>query len=196
MNLDFLDVLSLPIQKTAGTLGTAGTASIDAGLPGSHAVLPVGNLGNQMPGSVAGDDDGSHQFPSGSPVPAAEKPCIYAAVPNVPTVPIENKQVCGAKEVTGPEMARQVGRWLAARCTRSRRGWGAEKFLYRDFRDWCQQSGQTAIPREHFAGILNESFERDMDGWQGLCLAVDFAASNGFGSKPISSLRLATERIQ
>ena len=196
MNLDFLDVLSQPTQKTAGTLGTVGTASIDAGLPGSHAVLPVGNLGNQMLGSVAGDDDGSHRFPSGSQVPPAEKPCIYAAVPNVPTVPTENEQVCGAKELTGPQMARQVSGWIGARCTRTLRAWAAEKFLYRDYLGWCQQSSQPAISAEHFAAILDTSFGREMDGWQGLCLAVDWAATKGLGSKPFYPLPLATERIQ
>jgi hypothetical protein len=90
----------------------------------------------------------------------------------------------------------QVSRWLGARCTRSQRAWGAEKFLYRDYREWCQQFSQAAIPLEQFAGILDESFAREVNGWQGLCLAMDWATSNGPGSKPCHPLPLASERAQ
>jgi hypothetical protein len=76
------------------------------------------------------------------------------------------------------------------------RAWGAEKFLYRDYVNWCQQFNQPAILAEQFAGVLNESFVRELEGWHGLCLAVDWAASKGLGSKPFSPLPLATERIQ
>jgi len=31
---------------------------------------------------------------------------------------------------------RQLSRWMGLRCTASRRAWGAEKFLYRDYRRW------------------------------------------------------------
>ena len=97
--------------------------------------------------------------------------------------PPERKPECvpGAVELTGPEMARQVSRWMAARCVRSSRAWGAEKFLYRDYLGWCQQSSQPAISQEQFVAILDETFQRDGNGWQGLCLATDWGASEGSG---------------
>jgi hypothetical protein len=88
----------------------------------------------------------------------------------------------------------QVSRWMAARCAAPKnpaRVWASEESLYRDYGEWCEQSGQTIIPREQFAATLTETFGREQDGWQGLCLAVDWAASNGLGCRS-----LATERIQ
>jgi hypothetical protein len=76
----------------------------------------------------------------------------------------------------------QVSRWLGARSTRAQRAWGAEKFLYCDYTAWCHQHNQSAYCRELFCAILNESFPRELNGWQGICLAVDFAR--------------ATERVQ
>ena len=72
------------------------------------------------------------------------------------------------------ETAREhVSRWMGMRCTQSHLAWGAEKFLYQDFAAWCQQHN-AAPNRALFCAILNESFERDENGWRGLCLAVDF----------------------
>jgi len=76
---------------------------------------------------------------------------------------------------------RQLSRWMAARCTSYRRTWGAEKFLYRDYVGWCQRNGQASCCRELFATILDQSFQRQDDGWQGLCLAEDTAASKSIG---------------
>jgi hypothetical protein len=185
MNLDFLNVLSQPTQETPGTLGTV---NIDAGLAGSQTILPVGNHGNQIPAPLAGYDAGSQWFPSGSQVQGAEKPSIYADVPKVPPVP--------GDELTGPQMARQVSRWIDARCTRSLRAWAAEKFLYRDYLGWCQRSSHPAISLERFGAVLDTSFEAGMDGWQGLCLAADWAPSKGLGSKRFSPLTLTAEKIQ
>lgn len=72
------------------------------------------------------------------------------------------------------EAARQqVACWFDARCAHSRRVWSSEKFLYRDYATWCQMSKQTPSSRELFCAIMDEIFQRDVDGWQGLCLAVD-----------------------
>jgi hypothetical protein len=82
----------------------------------------------------------------------------------------------------------QMSRWMVARCTRPtnrRRAWGSEKSLFRDYLGWCQETGHAPCSGELFFAILTESFRREPDGWQGLCLTVDLAAS-----------RLATERTQ
>lgn len=73
------------------------------------------------------------------------------------------------------QVRQQVSRWVGARCVRSPRAWGAEKFLYLEFAEWCRQHKQASCSRELFCAVLNESFQRDEAGWQGLCLAVDFA---------------------
>ena len=71
----------------------------------------------------------------------------------------------------------QISRWMAARCTcptNPRRVWGSEKFLYRDYLGWCQQTNQAACPCKSFSAILTESFRREADGWQGIYLTEDF----------------------
>jgi hypothetical protein len=74
------------------------------------------------------------------------------------------------------ETAKQhVSRWMEMRCTQSHLAWGAEKFLYQDFAAWCQQHNAAPNSRGLFCAILNESFDRDENGWRGLCLAVDFS---------------------
>jgi hypothetical protein len=96
-------------------------------------------------------------------------------------------------------MARQVSRWMAMRCAVPKnpaRVWASEKSLYRDYGEWCEQAGQTIIPPEQFAATLTETFAREQDGWQGLCLAVDWAATKGLAGKPFYPQPLATERIQ
>ena len=133
-------------------------------------LVPVGNFGNQMPGSVAGDDDGSHRFPSGSQVPAAEKPCIYAAVPTVPT---ENEQVCGAKELTGPQMARQVSRWIGARCTRTLRAWAQRNFCTAITWDGANRAANRRFPPSTSPPSWIHRSGREMDGWQAVGSASD-----------------------
>jgi hypothetical protein len=87
------------------------------------------------------------------------------------------------------ETAKQeVYRWIVARCTQSRRAWCAEKFLHRDYLGWCQRNGQAPCSRELFGTILDQSFHREADGWQGLCLAEDFAASKGVGQHSVMRL--------
>ena len=124
MNLDFLDVLAKPMQKTMGTVGTPGTCGIHAGL--------------SVPEAISGASS-----------------------------PVHSKRV-------------QVYRWVSARCTRSIRAWGAEKFLYRDSTEWCEGSSQGPCCRRSFAMILDQSFERDADG----CLAEAFMSIKGLGCKP------------
>jgi hypothetical protein len=70
-----------------------------------------------------------------------------------------------------------VLRWLRARCTQSWQAWGSEKSLWRDYCVWCEQHKQPACRRELFCETMNESFDREDDGWQGVVLAIDFLAT-------------------
>lgn len=85
----------------------------------------------------------------------------------------------------------QVALWLGARCVRSQRTWGSERFLYRDYLAWSQKCATITCSRELFGAFLSESFQREQNGWRGLCLALDSAASTGCGIRPF-----ATEMIQ
>ena len=197
MNLDFLDVLSQPTQERWEPVGTLGTNSIHAGSSVPNADPAIGNTGNNISVPTDGTESCSHLFPVCSQSLGTETPNVHAAVPNVPVVPNEKEQVCqdaDADSLAGAELVKvQVCRWLGARCTRSGRAWGADEFLYRDYLGWCRGQNQTPGSPKQVAAILNESFQRDGNGWQGLCLAVDFAASRGLGSKPMHPSRLATE---
>ncbi len=73
--------------------------------------------------------------------------------------------------------ASQILRWVEARCARRDGVWGAEKFLWRDYDAWSQQSKQSACPRELFRETMNQCFDCEGDGWRGIALAVDVAAS-------------------
>jgi hypothetical protein len=55
--------------------------------------------------------------------------------------------------------------------------WSSEKSLWSDYVGWRQQHKVAVIPREQFAEILNRLFKREMDGWQGIALAIDMATS-------------------
>jgi hypothetical protein len=200
MNLDFLDVLSQPKQKHREQAGTAGTGRIHAGLSVPSVVPAIGNSGNKISVPTAGTRTCSHLFPVCSQSLGTERPNVYAAVPAVPGVPNEKQQPCknsdGDSPAEGDLVEVQVSRWLGARCTRSRLAWGAEEFLYRDYLGWCQKHNQAPGSLEQLAVILDESFQREGNGWQGLCLAVDFAASKPRGRGPTDPLRLATETTQ
>jgi len=200
MNLDFLDVLAKPMQKTMGTVGTTGTRGSHAGLSVPEAVYEDGNNGNKLLGPAAGADACSQVFPTCSQALGTEIPNVCATVPNVPCVPRENEQACNdadaGSRVRKEAAAIQLPRWLRARCISSRQAWGSEKFLYSDYSAWCQQYHQASCSQALFSTILSESFQRDGNGWQGLCLAVDFAAGKAIVSKPICPLPLATTRVQ
>jgi hypothetical protein len=71
----------------------------------------------------------------------------------------------------------QIFRWIAVRGARQDGVWGAEEFLWRDYEAWSQQSKQAACPPELFRETLNRCFEREADGWRGIALALDVAAS-------------------
>lgn len=203
MNLDFLNVLSQPTQERwepVGTLGTLGTSSIHEGSSVPNADPAIGNTGNKIPVPHAGAGACSQLFPVCSQSLGTETPNVHAAVPNVPVVPNEKEHVyqdADADSLAEAELVTvQVSRWLGARCTRSGRAWGAEEFLYRDYQGWCRGQNQTPASPKQVAVILDESFQRDGNGWQGLCLAVDFAASKPRGGGPRDPLRLATETTQ
>lgn len=74
----------------------------------------------------------------------------------------------------------QISRWMAARCTAPKnpaKVWGSENSLYREYLGWCQNCDEGPCSRILFATILGQSFHSEADGWQGLCVAQDFAAS-------------------
>jgi hypothetical protein len=43
--------------------------------------------------------------------------------------------------------------------------------------EWRQQQKVPVVPREQFAEILDQLFQREMDGWPGIALAIDMPAS-------------------
>jgi hypothetical protein len=71
----------------------------------------------------------------------------------------------------------QVFRWIGARCVIRRDTWSSEKSLWSDYVGWRQQHKVPVVPREQFAEILDQLFQREIDGWQGLALAIDMPAS-------------------
>ena len=94
---------------------------------------------------------------------------------------------------------RQVSRWMAVGCAAPKnpaKVWGSGKSLYRDYTEWCQQANQTAISTRTVRCRLGYVIQRDPDGWQGLCLLADWAASKELGSKSFYPLPLDTEKIQ
>jgi hypothetical protein len=97
------------------------------------------------------------------------------------------------------EAKQQISRWMATRCAVPRnptKVWGSEKSLYRNYLGWCELYQRTPCCRELFGAFLDETFQREMDGWQGLCLTSDRAASKGFGGKLVYPASLATEVFQ
>jgi hypothetical protein len=73
--------------------------------------------------------------------------------------------------------ASQIFRWVEARCARRDGIWGAERFFWRDYIAWSQQRKQSACPRELFRETLNQCFDCEADGWRGIALGSDVAAS-------------------
>ena len=67
--------------------------------------------------------------------------------------------------------------WTAIRCAKAQGSWSAERFLYRDYREWCFVEGYTAVGIETFRTILSNGFARAGDGWYGLCLGADFPSA-------------------
>jgi hypothetical protein len=78
----------------------------------------------------------------------------------------------------------QIFRWASVRCVRRRDLWGSEKSLWCDYVSWLQQK-VSVVPRERFAELLDQLFRREMDGWQGIALAVDVAAVEAPASRHI-----------
>jgi hypothetical protein len=72
-----------------------------------------------------------------------------------------------------------IFRWIRARCAKRKDLWGSEKSLWVDYVGW-QQQNVSAVTREQFAEVLAEVFEREMDGWRGIALAIDVAPSERY----------------
>jgi hypothetical protein len=71
----------------------------------------------------------------------------------------------------------QVFRWIGDRCVRRRDIWSSEKSLWSDYLGWHEQQKVSVVPRERFSEILDQLFQREMDGWQGIALAINVRAS-------------------
>ncbi len=90
MQIDFSSLLE-PIQKTRGQVGTAGTASIHAGLARPQTLIPRGDKRGQMRCL----DDGERQpipalyptSPNAATVRGQEKASVHAPFPVAPVVP-------------------------------------------------------------------------------------------------------------
>jgi len=187
MNLDFLDVLSQPEQKHREQVGTEGTGSVLAPLSVPGTSPATGNRGNKIPAPTANAETCSHVLPVYSQSVGTGRPNVDAPVPGVPGVPSENGQVRNAETGVLAEqetVKTQVLSWVGARCAWSPFVWGSEESLYQDYREWCQDCSQPPCPRELFCTILSEWFQRDAEGWQGLCLAVDLETSRTRHARP------------
>jgi hypothetical protein len=88
--------------------------------------------------------------------------------------------------VARSEASRQAGRrreirfsraLIGDRCVIRRDTWSSEKSLWSDYLGWRQQQKVSVFPRERFSEILDQLFQREMDGWQGIALAIDMPAS-------------------
>jgi hypothetical protein len=93
---------------------------------------------------------------------------------------------------------RRLSRWMAAQCALTRNPasvWRSEESLYRDYAAWCEQTGELQCSRDLFNIILDESFQREGRGWQGLCLVRDIMVRKRPGNKPMY-LPLMTEVLQ
>ena len=194
MNLDFLDVLSQPNQMHREQVGTAGTGGIHANLNVPSTSPASGNTGNKIPAPTANPETCSHVFPVCSQGLGTERPNVDAAVPAVPGVPDENVQFGNAETGVLAEQEtakKQMLRWIDARCAWSQGVWGSEESLFRDYVQWCRKNSLPPCSKELFSAVLDESFQRELDGWQGLCLAVDVAAGGLAHAR-----RPATARIQ
>lgn len=76
--------------------------------------------------------------------------------------------------------ASQIFRWASVRCVRRRDLWGSEKSLWRDYEAWSQRNKVSVVPRGRFAEILDQLFRREMDGWEGIALAIEVAPSGRY----------------
>jgi hypothetical protein len=106
-------------------------------------------------------------------VPGPGLPLQSTPRPTVPSEPVLATPLAVEKD----SAASQIFRWAEARCARRDGVWGAEQFLWRDYHAWSQQSKQSACPRELFRETLNQCFDREAGGWQGIALAIDVAVS-------------------
>jgi hypothetical protein len=193
MNLDFLDVLSQPNQMHREQVGTAGTGGIHANLNVPSTSPASGNSGNKIPAPTANAETCSHVFPVYSQSMGTERPNVDAAVPAVPGVPSENEQFRNAETGVLAEQEtakKQVLRWMDARCAWSQCVWGSEQSLFHNYGQWCRQNSLPPCSRELFAAVLDEPFQRELDGWQGLCLAVDFAAGRLAHAEPSATAQI------
>jgi hypothetical protein len=132
-------------------------------------------------------------FPVYSQSVGTERPNVDAAAPAVPGVPNENGQFCNAETGVLAEqetVKTQVLRWVGARCAWSQGVWGSENSLYQDYREWCQDCSQPPFPLELFSAVLDELFQSEMEGWQGVCLAVDFAAGMLTHAEPSATAKI------
>jgi hypothetical protein len=199
MNLDFLGVLSQPNQKHGEQVGTTRTGGIHANLNVPGTSPPNGNSGNKIPAPTVKAETRSHTFPVCSQSMGTERANVDEAVPVVPGVPTENGQFSNAETGVLAEQEtakKQLLRWIGARCPCSQDVWGSEKSLYHDYRHWCRKYSRAACSNELFCVILDELFQRELDGWQGLCVAADWCLSRGNTGNRSDARHLGSRRLQ
>jgi len=117
------------------------------------------DLGPPKPSKV---HSGGFEGPFSAPSPIIERPC--SASPK-------------ATSTRRDAATSQIFRWIGARCVIRRDTWSSEKSLWSDYVEWRQQQKVPVVPREQFAEILDQLFQREMDGWPGIALAIDMPAS-------------------
>jgi hypothetical protein len=122
-----------------------------------------------------------------------QRPNVDAAVPAVPGVPNENGWFSNAETGVLAEQEtaeKHMLRWMDARCAWSEGVWGSEKCLFRDYGQWCRKNSLPPCSGELFSAVLDELFQRELDGRQGLCLAADFAAGRPTHVQPSATAQI------
>jgi hypothetical protein len=172
MKLDF-SVLTQPMQERGEHVGHPQSMLV----PASPELSPAFDTGDKTPCLDGNTSIRPPLSPECRLLQGTPRPNVPEVVPPVPFVPPHNEQVrVNAKEYRS-DVAADISQWMTARCVRRRDTWGSEKSLWRDYVGWCQQQKQFHCPCELFVATLDQSFRREMDGWQGIALAIDVAAN-------------------
>jgi hypothetical protein len=176
VKLDFSG-LTQPTQEYRGQVGQP----ISMPFPESPKLSPVVAAGDKTTFSEAGTSICPPRSPEYPPLRGTPEPNVHEVVPDVPSVPPRSKQISKSVQDYRSDSAETgISLWIRARCTRRKDLWGSEKSLWVDYVGWRQQQTVSLITREEFAEILTHLLKREMDGWQGIALAIDVAPSERY----------------
>jgi hypothetical protein len=176
MKLDF-SVLRQPRQEYRGQVGQP----ISVPFPESPELSPVIAAGDSAPCLEAGTSICPPRSPECPPRQGTPEPNVHEVVPGVPSVPPQSKQIrMNAEDYRSDSAGAGISLWIRGRCMRRPDLWGSEKSLWCDYVGWRQQHTVSVATREQFAEILDQSFRREMDGWQGIALEVDLPPSERY----------------